>query len=282
MVNIFKIKSHAKINLALNVTGKNVKLHRIESLVSFIDLHDLIYLKQINKKNHKIFFKGKFSKNINKINTVTVLLKLLDQKNFLDNKKFEIKIIKNIPQEAGLGGGSMNASSLINFFINKNILKLNKNELIKLTSQIGSDVILGINSTNTILFSSGKMKKIKKNLNFYTLVVKPSFGCSSKYIYSKVKSFSKTQFSLTKPKVFKEEYLKMLNNDLEKIAFKKYPQLKKIKSFLSTMPNNIFVRMSGSGSSIVAYFHSKRACGNAYRQFRRKFTSHWCIASKTI
>ena len=281
-MNIFKIKSHAKINLALNVTGKNIKLHRIESIVSFIDLHDLIYLKQIDKKNHKIFFKGKFSKNIKKINTVTVLLKLLDQKNFLNNKKFEIKIIKNIPQEAGMGGGSMNASSLINFFINKKILKLKKNELIKLTGQIGSDVILGINPTNTILFSNGKIKKINKNFNFYTLVVKPSFGCSSKYIYSKVKSFSKTQFSLPRKKVFKEEYIKALKNDLEKIAFKKYPKLKKIKSFLSTIPNNIFVRMSGSGSSIVAYFHSKRACSNAYRQFRRKFTSHWCITSKTI
>jgi 4-diphosphocytidyl-2-C-methyl-D-erythritol kinase len=281
-MNTYKIKSHAKINLALNVTGKNIKLHRIESIVSFIDLHDLIYLKQIDKQNHKIFFKGKFSKNINKINTVTVLLKLLDQKNFLDNKKFEIKIIKNIPQEAGMGGGSMNASSLISFFINKKILKLKNNELIKLTSQIGSDVILGINPTNTILFSNGKIKKIKNNFNFHTLVVKPSFGCSSKYIYSKIKSFSKTQFSLPIQKVFKEEYLKTLNNDLEKIAFKKYPKLKRIKSFLSTTPNNIFVRMSGSGSSIVAYFHSKRACGNAYKQFRRKFSSHWCIVSKTI
>ena len=78
------------------------------------------------------------------------------------------------------------------------------------------------------------------------------------------------------------DYLKMLNNDLEKIAFRKYPKLKKIKSFLSTTPNNIFVRMSGSGSSIVAYFHSREACGKAYRQFKRKFNSHWCIVSKTI
>ena len=46
----FRIKSHAKINLALNVTGKKKKLHKIESLISFIDLHDLIYLKK-NKKN---------------------------------------------------------------------------------------------------------------------------------------------------------------------------------------------------------------------------------------
>ena len=76
----FKIKSHAKINLALNVTGKKIKLHKIESIVSFIDLHDLIYLKQIKKKDHKIFFEGKFSRGINEINTVTILMKLLDKK----------------------------------------------------------------------------------------------------------------------------------------------------------------------------------------------------------
>jgi len=281
-MRIFKIKSHAKINLALNVIGKKTQLHKIESIISFIDLHDLIYLKQINKKNHKVSFKGRFSKNINKINTVTSLLELLDKKNFLNNKKFEIKIVKNVPQEAGMGGGSMNAASLINFFINKKKLRIKKNELVKLTSQIGSDVILGIKPHNTILSSNGKMRKYAINTNFHTLVVKPIFGCSTKYIYSKVKTFSKSQFNSPKQRMFKAEYLKTLNNDLEKIAFKKYPKLKKIKSFLSTTPNNIFVRMSGSGSSIVAYFHSIGACSNAYSQFKRKFSSHWCITSKTI
>ena len=278
----FKIKSYAKINLALNVVGKKTKLHKIESIISFIDLHDLIYLKQINKKSHKIIFKGMHSKNINKINTVTTLLKLLDKKDFLDNKKFEIKIVKNIPQEAGMGGGSMNAASLINFFINQKILKIKKNELIKLTSQIGSDVILGIKPTIAILSHNGDLKKYNKNLKLHTLVVKPSFGCSTKYIYSKVKSFSKPQFSFPKLRMFEVEYLKTLNNDLEKIAFKKYPKLKKIKLFLSNTPNNMFVRMSGSGSAIVAYFDSKRSCGKAYSQFKRKFSSHWCITSKTI
>jgi 4-diphosphocytidyl-2-C-methyl-D-erythritol kinase len=281
-MNSFKIKSHAKINLALNVTGKNLKLHKIESIISFIDLHDLIYIKKINNKKHKISFKGKFSKNISKINTVTSLFKLLDKKNILKNQKFEIKIIKNIPQKSGMGGGSMNAASLISFFINKKILKIKKDELKKLTSQLGSDVILGIIPTNTILSSNGDMKKYNKNIKLYTVVVKPSFGCSTKYIYSKVKSFSKSKFSLPKQKLFDVKYLKKLNNDLEKIAFKKYPKLKKIKLFLSNTQNNMFVRMSGSGSSIVAYFHSKRACDNAFSQFKRKFSSHWCITAKTI
>ena len=281
-MNSFKIKSYAKINLALNVTGKKIKLHKIESLISFIDLHDLIYLKKIKKKYHKIIFKGKFSKNIGKINTVTNLLKLLDEKNLLNNQKFDIKIVKNIPQEAGMGGGSMNAASLINFFFSQKILKLKKNEIKKLTSQIGSDVILGIKPTNTILSHCGDIKKYNNNIKFYTLIAKPTFGCSTKYIYSKVRSFSKSQFSPPNQKMFEMKCLKNLNNDLEKIAFKKYPKLGIIKSFLSNTPSNMFVRMSGSGSSIVAYFESKRACSNAYSQFKRKFSSHWCITSKTI
>jgi 4-diphosphocytidyl-2-C-methyl-D-erythritol kinase len=278
----FVIKSYAKINLALNVTGKSSKLHKIESLVSFIDLCDFIYLEFTNNKDHQVLYKGRFSKSIGKKNTVLALLKLLDEKKLLNNKKFKIKIIKNIPQQAGMGGGSMNASSLINFFILKKIIKIKKDELFKITKLIGSDVILGINPINTILSSNGKIKKYKKKIKFYTLIVKPNFGCSTKYVYSKVKSFSKAQFNFPKRYMFNIDYLKNLNNDLEVIVFKRYPKLKKIKLFLETIPNTIFVRMSGSGSSIVAYFHSKKACSIAFKQFKRKFNSHWCIASKTI
>ena len=35
------LKSFAKINLALHVTGKLTNLHKIESIVKFIDLYDL-------------------------------------------------------------------------------------------------------------------------------------------------------------------------------------------------------------------------------------------------
>ena len=49
-MSYFKIKSFAKINLALNVTGKKNSLHKIESIVSFVDLHDEILIKKIDKK----------------------------------------------------------------------------------------------------------------------------------------------------------------------------------------------------------------------------------------
>ena len=128
---------------------------------------------------------------------------------------------------------------------------------------INGNLVINGNEIN-ISHLKSTIKKYNKDIRLHTLVVKPSFGCSTKYIYSKVKIYSKPQFNSPKSKMFEVKCLKMFNNDLENIAFKKYPQLKKIKSFLSNMPNNIFARMSGSGSSIVAYFLSKSACNKAY------------------
>ena len=66
-----KIKSYAKVNLSLNVAKRlPSKFHKIESLVSFITLHDLINLRPIQSNNHKVYFKGKFAKGINTKNTI--------------------------------------------------------------------------------------------------------------------------------------------------------------------------------------------------------------------
>ena len=89
-MSFYKIKSNAKINIALNVVGKSNKLHKIESLIAFIDLFDLIFIKKIKSKNHRIIFNGKFSKNIKKDNTITKLLNILDDRNLLRKKKFLI------------------------------------------------------------------------------------------------------------------------------------------------------------------------------------------------
>ena len=46
-MNFKKIKSYAKINSALHVTGKNLNLHKIESIIYLIKLHDYILIKKI-------------------------------------------------------------------------------------------------------------------------------------------------------------------------------------------------------------------------------------------
>ena len=280
-MNLSKVKSYAKINLALNITGKINKLHKIESLVAFIDLHDVIFIKKIKSKNHNIIFDGKFSKNINSNNTVSKLLKILGKKKLLD-QKFFIRIIKNIPQKAGLGGGSMNAANILKYLSKKKIIKVNKKQLIEISSYVGSDVILGLDSTNTILTSNNKIKRYKNCKKLYTLIVKPHFGCSSKDIYSQVKKFDKIKFRNPSKKMFDCIFLKKMNNSLEKIVLNRYSTLKRIKSYLINLENPVFVRMTGSGSALVSYYYSKKQCDKAQKQFNKDHKKYWCISSKTI
>ena len=72
------------------------------------------------------------------------------------------------------------------------------------------------------------------------------------------------------------------DNALEKIAFSKYQELKKLKFFLENLNKPLFVRMTGSGSVLVAYYQRKQDCELAKVRFKRKFRNYWCNASKTI
>ena len=209
------------------------------------------------------------------------LLKL-DDKDLLKGKKFNVRIKKNIPQKSGLGGGSMNAANILNYLMKKRFIKLSQNKIRDICSSIGSDVILGIDFSSCILLSNNKIKKFYSCPKYFPLLVRPNFGCSTQKIYSSVRKFTKPEFSFPKKYMFYSNYLINQKNALEEIAFKKYIKLKKIVSFLAETNNPIFVRMTGSGSVIIAYYNSMKNCKLAKAKFRRKYKNYWCITSKTI
>ena len=82
--------------------------------------------------------------------------------------------------------------------------------------------------------------------------------------------------------MFNLDYLKKMRNSLEPIVLSKYSKLRTIKLFLENLSKPVFVRMTGSGSALVAYFQSKERCENAKKQFNKKYKNYWCITSKTI
>ena len=277
------IKSHAKINLSLNVLGKiNSNFHRIETIVSFISLYDEIYIKNINKKKHKILFYGKFSKGIPSSNTVSKIMKFMDKQNLLNGKKYSIKIKKNIPQKAGLGGGSMNAASIIRFFLLKRDKIISKNKIFELSEKVGSDVKFGLKLNNTIQLGNQSILIFKKKIGLYVVIVKPNFGCSTKSIYKKVRIFSKPNLNNASIKNINLDKIKVLKNDLENVAKNEYPKLENLINFMKNLKHNEFVRMTGSGSAAIAYFKTKNASLNATKVIKKKYKNYWCIISKTI
>ena len=110
------------------------------------------------------------------------------------------------------------------------------------------------------------------------IIFKPKIGCSTKNIFSKFKNFSK------KIPSNKKNLLKLNNkkNDLEPIVLKKFRNISKPLFFLKSLKGIEFVRMTGSGSSFVAYCKSKKNLLNASKLFTNKYKKYWSVMSKTI
>ena len=287
-MNNFKIKSYCKINLSLRVLKKlNSGYHNIISLITFCDLHDVISISKIRNLKDKINFSGKFKKGINKkSNTISEVLKLLRNKKLLKNQAFKINIKKNIPHGSGLGGGSSNAADLLNYFNLKTKLKLNKNKIKKLASQIGSDVPVNLERKNTFL--TGKKDKIlrfSQKFKLNLLIVYPNLICSTKKIYQKNKkiSFSKRQPSfsaISNKKLI--NFLKSEHNDLEKTVIKIYPKVKKIIDYIKSQKGCYFSRITGSGSACIGIFSNMKNAIYAQKLIKLKYPKYWCAVSKTI
>ena len=287
-MNNFKIKSYCKINLSLRVLKKlNSGYHNIISLITFCDLHDVISISKIRNLKDKINFSGKFKKGINKkSNTISEVLNLLRNKKLLENQAFKINIKKNIPHGSGLGGGSSNAADLLNYFNLKMKLKLNKNKIKKLASQIGSDVPVNLERKNTFL--TGKKDKIlrfSQKFKLNLLIVYPNLICSTKKIYQKNKkiSFSKRQPSfsaISNKKLI--NFLKSEHNDLEKTVIKIYPKVKKIIDYIKSQKGCYFSRITGSGSACIGIFSNMKNAIYAQKLIKLKYPKYWCAVSKTI
>tara|TARA_B100000073_G_C23644813_1_gene538146 strand:+ start:197 stop:1045 length:849 start_codon:yes stop_codon:yes gene_type:complete len=278
-----KIKSPAKINISLNVFKKlKTGYHQIETLVSFIDLQDDIFIKQTKRDNHLVKFYGKFSKGIHKNNTVTNLLNVLDQRKKLGNKKYIVKIKKNIPCKAGLGGGSINSGSVLKYFIKNKIIQCNDKEIMDISNEVGSDVIFGLQKKEIIILSGNKIYNFNKKLRLHLVLCKPNFGCSTGLIYKKLNNYNKKKLFKKIDKNIEIKNLISLQNNLEISAFETYPKLREIKYFMNKLNKVLFVRMTGSGSSMVAYFKTKKSAINAQKILKKKYKNYWCILSKTI
>ena len=135
------LKSYAKINLSLSVNAKlKTGLHNIQSIYCLINLNDKILVRKL-KNNHsdKIIFSGKFSTNISKSgNSVKKILDVM-RKNNLITDFYNIKIYKNIPVFAGLGGGTSNAATILQYLSKK---RINKKVFNKIVKAVGSDLRL--------------------------------------------------------------------------------------------------------------------------------------------
>ncbi len=255
-----RIDAPAKVNIFLEVESKRADgYHNISSVFCLTDLKDTVVIEKTKKKTIE------FSCNIKSLENENNLAYVAAEKMreiYGIKSGIKIRLIKKIPWGAGLGGGSSDCAAVILGIRRLFKVKMSKNKLMKLGSSLGADVPFFLSGFKTALIGGigDKVTKLPRSAKFYTLIVKPPFGISTKWAYSKIK------FPLTeKRKIDKIQLLKcsydinaialLTYNRFEQVALKKYPLLKRIKSTLLGS-GALAALMTGSGSACFGIYES--------------------------
>ena len=251
-------KSYAKVNILLKIADKRDNYHELVS--RFVRVHNLYDLMSFVKTSRKAFdIIGDFGCKM-ETNTVYKAYKLIEKFNGVTEffKNYSVKIEKNIPEFAGLGGGSSNAATFL-IMVNKYCnLNLSKDELCQIAFRIGADVpffVYEYDSANVTGIGELVSKFDEELLNIDTIT--PNIKCNTGEIFKIFREKFYKQIS-------KEESNRLLNmksidilkelsikdaNDLYEPSLSLYPQLSEYAK-----ENWYF---SGSGSSFFKVNNGK-------------------------
>lgn len=251
------VKSYAKINLSLNLLDRRPDgYHNLDSIMVPIELHDSILISPLKEYRDDNFVTvDDFSNGLVHYNLVSHAVKSLTDR-YGSTQRFRIYIHKNIPMQAGLGGGSSNAAFTVKAV--NNMLKFNATdeELVKITTNHGADIPFFISCKPSRCRGIGEdVTPITIKNDYYVIIVKPADGCSTKEVFRICDEIGKHQ-QVDIDKVQKaledgddEALCECMGNSLEEAACTLVPEIRVIKGTLQEKGIKL-VLMSGSGSAV--------------------------------
>lgn len=245
-----KDRAYAKINLSLNITGvREDGYHTLESIFLPIDFFDTLEIKKADKMSYSC--NNKYIK-FNESNTVVKAIELM-KKEYDIKDNFEIYLDKHLPMQAGLAGGSTDASSVIRILDKMYNLNISKEKAVELTSKIGADVTFTYFSKPAFVSGVGEnIELIEVKEKYYCLIAKPSKGVSTKACYEAMDLNTCPHpdiNALRNALKNGEDIIPLLGNSMEPAAINLVPVIKRLKNRIVELGAD-FALMSGSGSSV--------------------------------
>ncbi len=238
---MIRVPSPAKLNLFLHITGRRENgYHELQSIFQLIDLSDWLEFKQTDGTNISIDGLSNVELEQNLIYKATQILKSYAKQ----PTGLKIRIEKNIPMGAGLGGGSSNAATTLIVVNQMWQCGLNKTQLAELGVRLGADVPIFVHGKNA--WAEG----IGEHLTFIDLdqkqyiVLKPDCFISTQLLFSQ-----KTLTRNTKPTKFCAYQIKPsdFRNDFEPLARSLYPEVDEAMQYLDQFG---IAKLTGTGACV--------------------------------
>lgn len=245
---------NAKINLGLNIVERRSDgYHNLETVFYPIDLTDVLEIVPAKGDESTLTTYGNPVDCPVEKNLVMKALRLMQQ--HYEVPEVDIYLYKHIPDGAGLGGGSSDASStmlMLNEMFNLNV---EKDQLARLASTLGADCPFFIYNQPMMATGIGDvLAPIDVNLKgLYLFLVKPALSVPTKVAYSRVTPAPSTSSLENDVMKSVDQWSRVVKNDFEPSVFAAFPELAAIKSDIEN-GGAIYASMSGSGSSIFGIF----------------------------
>ena len=257
-----RVRSFAKINLALAVLGKRTDgYHEIQTILQTIDLHDDLEFRLSTDLRLKCM-------GLEGLHTEDNLVwrAALGLKNMLgETRGAEILLRKRIPVGAGLGGGSSNAASTLLGLCRLWTRELSSHELVSLARTLGSDVPFFLQGGTAL--GSGRGDEIQRldELSCASLVVIfPGFPVSTGDAYRSLSFELTSPLKANKIRAFCDQMrsptgcLTQIFNDFETSILPAYPAIREAKDFLNQLGATATL-LSGSGSAVFGFFDDEES-----------------------
>lgn len=184
-----------------------------------------------------------------------------------------IKLTKNIPVAAGLGGGSSNAACALKALNEMWSNPLTFKDLMDLALSLGADVPFFLHSRPCIARGIGEiLEPIENWPRFWYIVITPLLRISTSWAYGNLKLKLTTDENNSIINALGKQPLdiiKILENDLETVTASHFPVISTIKKSLVDAGANGAL-MSGSGPSVFGIFRSKEQALSAERYLASK------------
>jgi len=261
-----KYLAPAKVNLGLYITDKRSNgYHELASIFLPISLYDELDIIPDKKTNDvDIVTSGSFAFDVEKTKHTVYKAYVAIKEYCKIDYGFKVEIKKNIPFQAGLGGGSSDAASFILACNELLDLRLSQKEMELIGLGVGADVPFFLKKKPCYVEGIGEILSSFDILKDYWVVVaKPLAGLDTARVYSNI-TLNLTLKSLNAKR---KEHLRSLtfqglkdagelvglSNDLEGPSVRMVPQILEVKHFLDKA-SPLVCMMSGSGSAVFALF----------------------------
>lgn len=267
MQSLYDISAPAKLNLFLHIVGRRADgYHLLQSVFMLIDWCDTLYF---DVRADGAISREDLTIPLPQDDLMVRAARALQQATQC-SKGVHMGVVKSIPAQAGMGGGSSDAASTLLALNRLWGLGLSLQQLLRIGLTLGADVPFFLQGRNAWVEGVGeKMTPIYIPQSAF-LVVKPREGLETGLIFSD--PLLKRD---TKPAIitgFAEDIFGFGQNDMQQVAERLCPEVSQALLWLKSQ--GLSGRMTGSGSAVFAPLKSASYTDTAPDNMQAKVCSN--------